>query len=493
MLKFDIDVRTAEAASRTITGVAVPYGETANLGGTVYTFTAGSLTQARQRTPLLLGHDRNRPIGVLVDLVDTPGGALARFSVDAGAEGDLALAQAASGSRGGLSIGAEIVDGTTGADGVVTVTAASLLEVSLVSIPAFAGADVMQVAASDKETESAEDDDENDPTIEDEAEATAEDEKEETDMLENESVVADIAAIPATAAARPVMAADTYITTMVRAMKGDQTAQRMIEAALDVIDTAAIVGLVPDQYLRQIIGGLSDERPLANNVRRAPLPAEGMKLYKPIWTTTPEGGWISESDPTPSNAITIGNHEVEIEQWAYGVSMTVASLERGFGVGESVFRQIILDYYAAVEAKLSLAMTNAAAAVGAGATILATIGLQTAAIYKDSGRRPTTAYMAGDVWAELLATEASLPFTGGQTTASGIAGQIAGLDIVVTGALADGTLVCADRNVIELRESAPLQLRANAVGTMNVELGVTSFASFDVEVPDAIKITSGLV
>jgi len=492
VLKFDIDVRTAEAASRTITGVAVPYGETANLGGTIYTFTAGSLTQARQRTPLLLGHDRNRPIGVLVDLVDTPGGALARFSVDAGAEGDLALAQAASGSRGGLSIGAEIINGTTDADGVVTVTAASLLEVSLVSIPAFAGADVMQVAA-DKTDESAEDDDENDPTIEDEAEATAEDEKEESDMLENETVAADLAAIPAAAAARPVMAADTYITAMVRAMKGDQNAARMIEASLDVIDTAAIVGLVPDQYLRQIIGGLADERPLANNVRRAPLPAEGMKLYKPIWTTTPEGGWISESDPTPSNAITIGNHEVEIEQWAYGVSMTVASLERGFGVGESVFRQIILDYYAAVEAKLSLAMTDAADAVGAGATILATIGLQTAAIYKDSGRRPTTAYMAGDVWAELLATEASLPFTGGQTTASGIAGQIAGLDIVVTGALADGTLVCADRNVIELRESAPLQLRANAIGTMNVELGVTSFASFDVEVPNAIKLTDGLV
>lgn len=491
MLKFDIDVRTAEAHSRTITGVAVPYGETANLGGTVYTFTAGSLTQARQRTPLLLGHDRNRPIGVLVDLVDTPTGALARFSVDAGAEGDLALAQAASGSRGGLSIGAEIVDGTTGADGVVTVTAASLLEVSLVSIPAFAGADVMQVAASDTKDESAEDDEE--PTIEDEAEATAEDEKEESDMLENETVAADLAAIPAAAAARPVMAADTYITAMVRAMKGDQNAARMIEAALDVIDTAAIVGLVPDQYLRQIIGGLADERPLANNVRRAPLPAEGMKLYKPIWTATPEGGWISESDPTPSNAITIGNHEVEIEQWAYGVSMTVASLERGFGVGESVFRQIILDYYAAVEAKLSLAMTNAADAVAAGATILATIGLQTAEIYKDSGRRPTTAYMAGDVWAELLATEASLPFTGGQTTASGIAGQIAGLDIVVTGALDDGTLVCADRNVIELRESAPLQLRANAIGTMNVELGVTSFASFDVEVPNAIKLTDGLV
>jgi hypothetical protein len=100
--------------------------------------------------------------------------------------------------------------------------------------------------------------------------------------------------------------------------------------------------------------------------------------------------------------------------------------------------------------------------------------------------------MAPSVWAELLATEGSLPFTGGATNASTIAGQIAGLDIVVTANLAAGTIVVADSSVIELRESSPLQLRANVVGTMTVELGVTSFASFDVELANAVKMTDGL-
>ena len=92
MLQFDIDVSAADQQTRTIEGVAVPYGETANLGGTVYRFQEGSLVQARNRTPLLLGHDRNRPIGVLVELADTPNGALARFQIDNGIEGDLAVA-----------------------------------------------------------------------------------------------------------------------------------------------------------------------------------------------------------------------------------------------------------------------------------------------------------------------------------------------------------------------------------------------------------------
>ena len=109
----------------------------------------------------------------------------------------------------------------------------------------------------------------------------------------------------------------------------------------------------------------------------------------------------------------------------------------------------------------------------------------------------TTSPRVTDVLVQALSRELDLEVTvtthKGHGIEIGNRARIEGLDIVVTGALADGTLVCADRNVVELRESAPLQLRANAVGTMNVELGVTSFASFDVEVPDAIKITSGLV
>jgi HK97 family phage prohead protease len=481
VLQFDIDVSAADQQTRTIEGVAVPYGETANLGGTVYRFQEGSLVQARNRTPLLLGHDRNRPIGVLVELADTPNGALARFQIDNGVEGDLALEQAASGSRGGLSIGADIITGEADTDGVVTVTAASLLEVSLVAIPAFAGADVTSVAADD-ETPTLDPD----PAPHDE---TPTEEIEEQMETTPDQVAADLAPIIASTPARAELSADAYVQHMVRAMKGDATSARLIEAALDTADVAAVVGLVPDFYTRQIIGGLSENRPLANNVRRAAMPAEGMHLYKPVWGTTPVGGWITEADPTPSNAITITNHEVDVLQWAYGISMTVASLERGTGVAEAVYRQIILNYYEAVEAKVSLALTNAAESLAGGASVLATVGLLSAAVYSDSGRRPDKAYMAPDVWAGLLATEGALPFTTGSTAANTIAGQIAGLDIVVTSALAAGTIVVADSNVVELRESNPLQLRANVIGTMQIELGVTSFVTTDVELAAAVKMS----
>jgi hypothetical protein len=43
-----------------------------------------------------------------------------------------------------------------------------------------------------------------------------------------------------------------------------------------------------------------------------------------------------------------------------------------------------------------------------------------------------------------------------------------------------------DASVIEVRDSNPVQLRANVVGTMNVELGVTAFVAVDIETPAAV-------
>ena len=487
MLQFDIDVTAADADTRTIEGIAVPYGETANLGGTTYTFDRGSLQPARTRTPLLLGHDRNRPVGVMLELADTPEGAIARFRVDQGAEGDLALEQATTGSRGGLSIGAEIITAEDDGSGIVNVKAAALLEVSLVAIPAFAGSAVTNVAADADPFSSNTDagDEQPDP----DPDTNPAPVQENTDMeTMPEPIAAETAPIPTITQKQPELSADAFVSHMLKAQMGNNDSARVVEAALSVIDTADVVGLVPDFYTMQIIGGLSENRPLANNVRRAGLPASGMSLVKPIWTTTPVGGWIDQNDPTPSNAIAIGNHDVAVAQWAFGVSMTVASLERGVGVAESAYTQIVRSYYSDVETRLANAIGTAAGAVASGASTLASIGLLSAAVYTDSGRRPDKAYMAADVWAALLATEGSLPFTGGQTSASGIAGQIAGLDIVVSPSFPNGTLIVADSSVIELRESAPLQLRANVIGSMQIELGVTSFVTTDVELDAAVKI-----
>ena len=44
MLRFDVDVAQSDKESRTITGVAVPFGKTAELNGTTYSFKKGSLS-----------------------------------------------------------------------------------------------------------------------------------------------------------------------------------------------------------------------------------------------------------------------------------------------------------------------------------------------------------------------------------------------------------------------------------------------------------------
>ncbi len=67
MLRFTMDVTAADGGARTIEGLAAVYGETVTLNGNRYSFEPGSLALARARTPLLLGHDQSRPVGVLTE------------------------------------------------------------------------------------------------------------------------------------------------------------------------------------------------------------------------------------------------------------------------------------------------------------------------------------------------------------------------------------------------------------------------------------------
>src|SRR4051794_10602098 len=98
------------AARRRIAGTLVPYGvEGRAADGYLYVFEPGSISPGRDRTPLLMGHDRNQPVGVLADFSSADDAASGSFAIDATAAGDEALVQASTGSRGGFSVGAELV------------------------------------------------------------------------------------------------------------------------------------------------------------------------------------------------------------------------------------------------------------------------------------------------------------------------------------------------------------------------------------------------
>lgn len=483
-VQFDLEVAATDTDRRMISGVAVPWGHTASLGGTTYTFERGSLRPARSRTPLLLSHDTDKPVGVLVNLHDGDDGAHATFRVDDGPDGDLALVQAASGSRGGLSVGAEIITAEADESGRVSVSEAAIFEVSLVAIPAFEAAAVLSVAAS------ADPDPDPDPAVEPEEETPVSDQPEATPADETTEVEASVAPIYVKAE-RDLGTPGDYIAAMIRAQRGDRQAVQYVEAALSDLNTTGEPGLVPPQYVQRLLGELPDNRPLASGaVTRATLPASGMKIIKPIVTTPAAGSWVAEGAATPSNAYKVDLHETSVKQWAYGVSLSLALMERGEGAAESVYRSAILAYHADVESAIMteiafIAPIKSVASAGAG-KIMEDVGLGSAEVYKHSGLRPNAVLMGPDTWAKLLPVLGPLAYTSGSTSAATIAGSLSGLDVIVTPEIGNSAIYVLNRSAIELREGSPIQLRANVIGTMQIELGVSAFMTLDVENPNAI-------
>ena len=150
MSDFVIDNPTAvafevSAETRTIRGLAVPYGVAASSDGQSWMFTKGTLVGSSVK--LLASHDWSQAIGTVV-LEDTDAGLMMVAKVARGAEGDRFLSLAEDGVYDGLSIGLSSDVKATLRAGVQHVKSGTVREVSLTPIPAFTSARVTSVAAS---------------------------------------------------------------------------------------------------------------------------------------------------------------------------------------------------------------------------------------------------------------------------------------------------------------------------------------------------------
>jgi HK97 family phage major capsid protein len=222
-----------------------------------------------------------RPIGKATGFVDGPQRLVGSFRLSHTSAASDALVEASDGLRDGLSVGARIIEHTVDASGTMIVTAAELVEVSLVHAPAFTDAVVTQVAASAPETDDI-------PT------------ESEEDNVENETTevaAAEVAASPAPTveAARP---SQPYITAQPRDLKGltaggilraqlrskmfdDHDSEMLVKAAFAGQTTTTDQGMVPIPLLREIISTIDDQRPFINSIDRQPLPPSGMSFRIP--------------------------------------------------------------------------------------------------------------------------------------------------------------------------------------------------------------------
>jgi HK97 family phage prohead protease/HK97 family phage major capsid protein len=131
-----------DAETREVTGLAVPYGSTADIGGVYREAFAPGAIRSVEDVKLFWQH--SEPIGKILEGRDTEAGFEIRAKISDTPRGNEAYTLLRDGVINKFSVGFVPVEQTRDGD-LVTRTLVDLKEVSLVSFPAFAGASVAEV------------------------------------------------------------------------------------------------------------------------------------------------------------------------------------------------------------------------------------------------------------------------------------------------------------------------------------------------------------
>ena len=357
MIQFhaDIDLIIAEAGDDNrparIAGIAVPWDVVATVsGGQRVKFLRGAFDLNQKPAKLLENHDMSQLRGVVNSISDSDAGlefeatlAQTRASADV-----VALLQA--GAYDSVSVGANPVSFKFDKAGVMIVSKAQMIELSLVAVPAFSEAVITEIAASADPEESEE---------EEETLDTPEEEK-VSEAIKAESVES------ATTPTSPILyaqakqefklpSAGEWISAQ---MQGGAIAAEFnarVRAAAPDVTTADLDGILPLPILAPIYSGIQGLRPVVDAIGARQMPQSGKVFIVPkITTHTSIGG-----PQTQNTTITAGQFivdDIQITKDIYGgyVEVSEASID---WTSPEVLQGLLED----MAKKYALATDNAAA------------------------------------------------------------------------------------------------------------------------------------
>jgi HK97 family phage prohead protease/HK97 family phage major capsid protein len=487
---------------REISGKIVPMG-TGEIGNTnlgAYVFEAGSIEITDpSKIKLLSQHDIKKPVGRMVSAEEKPDGIYATFKLSRSQAGTDSLIMASEGLVSGLSIGAEVISSKPSRNGHTVVTAAKLKEVSLVTEPAFKSAQVLEIAAEEIIP------------------------VEETPQTESETVVEDttVEATPVEAAAveaaRPTVTAmiyskprinlsnEVYLENSIRAQLGDENARQYLRAASDTT-TTEVAGLVPTRQLTEIINGKSTAgRPAIDAISTGTLPDAGMKFQIPRVKAVPTVAVAAEKGAFSDTQVEIEYLDVTVKKYAGMQLFDVEVLDRTSPAFFAELQSLMADAYSkatntAVNAALATGGTADATAITLpwdGAEMAGFIARASDSIYSNTFKFATGVIVSPTQWSNIMGMVdssnrplfiASQPQNAAGSVSQSLRGSLLGLDLYVdytiTG-VADNSIIVVNRDSYTWYESPRLQLRADKVGTGQVEVGYYGYGAI------ATKIGAG--
>jgi HK97 family phage prohead protease len=504
-ISFPIEITAADTNKRTISGKIVTWDEQGSTSAGLTVFEKDSIDFSKP-VKLLLEHQTTKPLGKLVDITATDTGLEATFRLAKTFRADDALEEAATGLRDGFSVGVKINEWKN-EEGVLRIKSSTLQEVSLVTDPAIDSARVAEVAASETPENS---------------EAAAEDTTTEENKVSEINSEAPIATEAVEAAQAPVVTAqymaytkprvDTnvtagqYLNAQIKALGGDTDARDLV-AALQIATVSENTGMVPPNYLRDVIGVIDSSRPFIDSIERAPLPASGMKIFTPKLGTQATVAQTAEGVEFSSTDTVVTFQEDNIVKFAGANVVNVELFDRSDpSFADLLVRELAASYAQKTDAyAANIAAHNSAGSTGSSIYKSIADGIADSyGVMRFTPNRLLVAPSGGEdgidfagllgevadgrpLFAAAVSQNAAGLITQGSTN-----GTVAGLNLVVdpnyTGNNTGNKYALVYPSAaMRFHESGTIELRANLVANGRIEIGLYGYAAVVNRFPTAFR------
>jgi HK97 family phage prohead protease len=533
ILTFSGVVQAVDSGERRIiAGKIAPYGEVGNTSAGRVVFAPNSISAENpNKIKLLMSHDNTKPVGRMKSINSTSDGLYASFKISSSMPGDTAILLAQEQLMDGLSVGVEVT-ASEPKDNYLLVTAATLREVSLVESAAFSSAAVQSIAAAvgdmpvtpveaastkvtttntviNSTTTETETETESEAAV---TTAPEENAPEATDALEQAAPTVEAArkiimpsALNSQRVRHDITSMGAYTARKVKASLGDEESRLFVTAADDF--SSAGLGFTPTQYLQSIVSTQGNfGRPAFECVDRQTVPASGMTINRPKFTTYPtvtveaEGGAVSNTDAV-SEYLTSS-----ISKYSGMQTLSIELLERSDpGFYDAITNELTNNYLkvtdAAVISALTAGGTQATAVAATSAGIISYISTEAPLAYTNSSYFAKN-YLAGSSqWSLLLgATDstgrpiysAANPMNnGGNAATTSAKGNVMGLDLfvdrnVVSTTIDESAFIIAPE-AFTVFESPTAYMSVNVVSNLQVQIAIYGYMATMVNIAGGIR------
>ena len=457
----------ADDRPASISGIAVPWDVIATVsGGQRVKFTRGAFDVNQKPAKLLEGHDVNQLRGIVNALADMDDGLgfTATFAKTTAAADAIELVKAS--AYDAVSVGADVIESTFDkALKCTVVTKAHLVELSLVAVPAFAGATITEIAATAAPTET---------------------ENLMQELIEEVETVA-VPTQPIYATAKKHVPLPTAVEYIAAAMAGGDQWKAMsaaLQAAAPDLPLASGPGVLPAPIVGPVYNNLRGLRPVVDACGVRAMPGAGSTFIRPKVTTHNSMG-VQSPDLATLTASTMVISSNTVTKGTYGGYVSIS--EQLTDWSDPAIISVLLDDMARIYADTTDnvaadALVAGATTTGAFGTVtspadwLAWIAASSSTILSASnGNNPNTLFVSANVFGDILALADST----GRPLFPNLNAQNAFGEVAVTSdtGTAFGCRVVRDRNfaanTLILGDSSGFEIFEQQKGAISVDVPST--------------------